>query len=1017
MRPLYAPTVAQPAAARDYTMHRFSLTFVDGIAEARYYDLQYVQSGFLGGRLIVATMAFVLHPLVYIMFQGADGFWPAVQDPQPYVFGDAGWHVVHLTWGATLIGFAVLMLPAAARHREVVFLVCMAPFFPCWIPLFLLVRQPQTVAYCYVVCLIYFLVAAQIRFARVAPWLAVTAFGTLIVTVFAVDPHYFAIRSYLELLFWPLMAFVFPLMAVLETHSRRAFVDRERALSAIAASEHKRLVTQRMVAGFFPATPTKDLLRDVGGPRSIAYPATVVVVTDIVQFTAYTSRTDPTAVIAMLTELFHAIDIAAPAHGVEKVSTVGDSYCGAVFPQLPARAPDAEEDQHTSNVEDVVDTTGDVVRCTSGVVFGTQILQFAAGLQMRVGVHFGDVVGGFVGCSPPKFDLFGGAMDHARQMEEGGAPGKVHVSVAVTNTIGDHGRARDAEPTPLGVLCTTWEERSDAMATLPAVSAAFDAGAADAHVATVIESIVDFARASGGGDDASLHSERSDADTDFGAESGNEGRYAFHAVLLEFADARIERQFRRYIRQCGVNDAAAKIFLVMLMYVLLLNEIFGCCDDRDRYASAAIVTLITIMATSVGHFGTNHRLHAPVTFVVYTAIFTIALLATTTDCGGLPRRALYVGNAAFMYFCVAFLATQFVFEAPLKFRVAQLATICAIGVACVAIRRNTVRDEMLTVDPATVMPMLSFAIVSYFVEFSLRTSYAVVSELEDSQRESKGRSARTAATAMSIMLPAFVTDRIVDEAKKAEATLQYQSAASAAGGTSSPAGWTSTSSISGVDIDFDAINVTWDFPHVVVLFATFAAEGLSHDTIDRTMQDMEAAAARYGILKVKTMGSTMLCVAGIGGSLSRAEAVATVVDTARDMRRVVLDPLASSVPGLRYAVGIDSGPCFGAVIGGNGAIFDVFGDTVNTASRMMSTAAHGAIQLGAAAHSALPTDARRLRCNVVQLEPVNVKGKGVLSVFSVEEPDLLGISAMSSSPARTRLHGSPSQRSFPPLTS
>jgi class 3 adenylate cyclase len=978
---------AAAAAGESYATHRAALHFTDAAVEARYCDLHYVQSGFVGGRIVMAQMALVFYPLSYLMFQGQHGFWAAIQDPQPYVFSDPAWIIVHVTWALTLAGLGALMHPATAPHRELIFLGSMSTFFPCWIPLFLAVRTPNVFAYNYMIAIFFFFAAAQIRLCRLGPWIAVTAGVGLIATVTVVDPAYFVARSPLEVLFWPLTLFVFPLMALLETHSRRAFVERERALAAIAASEHKRAVTQGVIAGFFPATPTRDLLRTVGGPRSIAYPAAVMVVTDIVQFTAYTSRTDPTAVIAMLTELFHAIDVAAPAYAVEKVSTVGDSYCGAVFPQLPGDNAAAAADTLPGGKYAAADAAA---RCTGAVVFATQIVHFAEGLEMRVGVHVGDVVGGFVGCAPPKFDLFGAAMDHARRMEESGAPARVHVSAAVVDAIGENGRPRDAVPSELGVLCAGWEELG---ADVMGVTAGDDDGDdAAAHATTVVASIVHFARAA----DAADVSAQSECTDDAASASGSggsgggggSGKYKFHLVLLEFGERRIERQFARYIRQCGINDAAAKLFLVMELYVLGLHEVFGCFVDRDRYATAAIVALITAMATSIGHFGTQHRFHGHVTCAIYTAVYVVAFLALTTDCGGL-RRAMYVGNVAFMYFCLAFLATQFVFDIALKFRVAQLAGVCGLGVACFAVRAATVGDGMLPIDPAPVLPFMAFATISYFVEFSLRTSFAVVSELEDRQKEAQGRSARMAATAMSVMLPTFVTERIVDEARRAEAARRFgrdeQLSSSKSGEGSFNAGASSASSVVGVDIDFNDISVTWDFPHVVVLFASFAAEGLSHDTIDRTVQDMEAAAARHGILKVKTMGSTMLCVAGIDGGLSRAEAVATVIDAAREMRRVVLEPLAAAVAGLRFAVGVNSGPCFGAVIGGNGAIFDVFGDTVNTASRMMSTATHGAIQLSAAAHAALPTDPRRLRCSVVALDPVAVKGKGILHVFAVVE--------------------------------
>eukprot|EP00658_Telonema_sp_P-2_P030169 TRINITY_DN22840_c0_g2_i1.p1 TRINITY_DN22840_c0_g2~~TRINITY_DN22840_c0_g2_i1.p1 ORF type:complete len:192 (+),score=31.11 TRINITY_DN22840_c0_g2_i1:2-577(+) len=103
-----------------------------------------------------------------------------------------------------------------------------------------------------------------------------------------------------------------------------------------------------------------------------------------------------------------------------------------------------------------------------------------------------------------------------------------------------------------------------------------------------------------------------------------------------------------------------------------------------------------------------------------------------------------------------------------------------------------------------------------------------------------------------------------------------------------------------------------------------------------------------------------------------------MVDAAIMVRGVVFQ--AMKVANLEYHVGIHSGPCFGAVIGGNGAIFDLFGDTVNTASRMMSTSQPGSIQLSPSANTLLLPGVYDVRCR----PDVHIKGKGHLDLFTIE---------------------------------
>ena len=238
---------------------------------------------------------------------------------------------------------------------------------------------------------------------------------------------------------------------------------------------------------------------------------------------------------------------------------------------------------------------------------------------------------------------------------------------------------------------------------------------------------------------------------------------------------------------------------------------------------------------------------------------------------------------------------------------------------------------------------------------------------------------------MDIMLPSFVTDRIVEMTHKENMALPTDVSSSAFSGSVSR---TSADEM-GLDVDFGTLSVTWEFPAVAVMFASFSGggdgEAATHGAIDAAMQDIERVVQRHRVLKVKTMGAAIMCVAGIDDTRTREEAVLAVVEAARDARREVLAPMAERDAQLRYSVGVSCGPCFGAVIGGHGCIFDIFGDTVNTASRMMSTAAGGAIQLSAAARGTLPADSRLVGFSVGSLPAVHVKGKGTLDVFSIDD--------------------------------
>ena len=168
---------------------------------------------------------------------------------------------------------------------------------------------------------------------------------------------------------------------------------------------------------------------------------------------------------------------------------------------------------------------------------------------------------------------------------------------------------------------------------------------------------------------------------------------------------------------------------------------------------------------------------------------------------------------------------------------------------------------------------------------------------------------------------------------------------------------------------------------VSVLFADIAgftpvAERLPAEDVVVLLNDIFSAfddlVAECGLEKIKTIGDGYLVAAGI--PTPRADHAEAAARLALAMR----EKLAELPParGLDLRVGIDSGPVVAGVIGRMKFGYDLWGDTVNTASRMESHAPDGAIQVTEHTY--------RLLAEGFEFERrpgVSVKGKGEMTTY------------------------------------
>lgn len=174
-----------------------------------------------------------------------------------------------------------------------------------------------------------------------------------------------------------------------------------------------------------------------------------------------------------------------------------------------------------------------------------------------------------------------------------------------------------------------------------------------------------------------------------------------------------------------------------------------------------------------------------------------------------------------------------------------------------------------------------------------------------------------------------------------------------------------------------------DFPSATVLFADIVGfTELSGEVspielveiLNVVFSEFDYLAEKHSLEKIKTIGDAYMVVGGLPTpNLIHAEAIAHM---ALDMLDTIAQFAKETGKNFQIRIGINTGPVIAGVIGTKKYIYDLWGDTVNIASRMESQGLPGKIQVTTAAYHLL-----KQQFELESRGLIDVKGKGQMECY------------------------------------